>query len=103
MVSLRFDRVLRVSASGASYRRRGRPRRQAGAPTLLPGVGGGHPRLGWVWPPWLASLAPLWTSCSPWKVIDFDICPVQFREYFFTNFSETKNSRKQASGTVATC
>ena len=32
----------------------------------------------------------LWTSCSSRKVIDFDVCPVQFQEY-------------QASGTVATC
>ena len=30
-------------------------------------------------------------------------CFVQFREYFLNNFSETKNSRKQTSRTVASC
>jgi hypothetical protein len=28
---------------------------------------------------------------------------IQFREYFLCNFSETQNSRKQGTGTVATC
>ena len=28
---------------------------------------------------------------------------VQFREYFLNNFSETKNIRKLATGTVASC
>src|SRR3954469_15569552 len=49
----------------------------------------GH-ALGGVWPPWYASPSTLWTYCSPRKVIDFEVCPVQFREYFFTSFSETK-------------
>ena len=31
----------------------------------------------------------------------FGFCPVQFREYSFSDFPGTKNSRKQAAGTVA--
>jgi hypothetical protein len=31
----------------------------------------------------------------------FGFCFVQFREYFLCNFSETQNSRKQGTGTVA--
>src|SRR3954468_12992532 len=103
MVSWRFDRVLRVSVSGASYRRRGRLRRRSGGSNPTQAWAHPWPCLGEVWPPWHASSSPLWTSYSPRKVIDFDVCPVQFREYFFTNFSETKNIRKQASDTVATC
>ena len=34
---------------------------------------------------------------------NFGFCPVQFREYFLCRISETKNSRKQGTGTVATC
>jgi hypothetical protein len=30
-------------------------------------------------------------------------CFVQFREYFLCSFSETQKSRKQGTGTVATC
>ena len=39
----------------------------------------------------------------PGKNRNFDVKFVQFREYFLNNFSETKNSRKQATGTVASC
>ena len=28
---------------------------------------------------------------------------IQFREYFLNNFSETRNCRKQATGTIASC
>jgi hypothetical protein len=31
----------------------------------------------------------------------FDFCFVQFQEYFLCDFSETQNSRKQGTGTVA--
>jgi hypothetical protein len=33
----------------------------------------------------------------------FGFCFVQFREYFLCNFSETKKSRKQGTGTMASC
>jgi hypothetical protein len=33
----------------------------------------------------------------------FGFCFVQFREYFLCNFSETQNSRKQGTDTVASC
>jgi hypothetical protein len=33
----------------------------------------------------------------------FGFCFIQFREYFLCNFFETQNSRKQGTGTVASC
>jgi hypothetical protein len=33
----------------------------------------------------------------------FGFCFIQFREYFLCSFSETLNSRKQGTGTVASC
>ena len=39
----------------------------------------------------------------PVKNRDFGIKFVQFREYFLKGFSETKNSRKQGTGIVASC
>jgi hypothetical protein len=44
-----------------------------------------------LWPP--GSLLLAVASLREFKV--FAICPVQFRENFMYNFSETKNSRKQ--------
>jgi hypothetical protein len=52
-------------------------------------------------------LAPLWLPFGPrpssGKNRSFQTCFVQFREYFLCSFSETQNSRKQATGTMASC
>jgi hypothetical protein len=57
-----------------------------------------HPRV------WLPS-GPLRLSFglrpSSGKNRSFGLCFVQFREYFLCSFSETQNSRKQGTGTVA--
>ena len=56
-----------------------------------------------VW--WLRGPPPtlVWTMCRVGGNRDLAICFVQFREQFLNNFSETKNSRKQATRTVASC
>ena len=93
----------RVYASGAIYRRRGgvggcsrQPRHRRARAT--PG-----PRPAMAWWPRSPTPSPVWTSCSPRNIIDGAIRFVRFREYFLNRFSETKNSRKQGTGTVASC
>ena len=61
------------------------------------------PRPSVAWPPGGSAPTPLWTPWSPRDIIDDVFCFVQFREYFLDRFSETKNSRKQGTGTVASC
>jgi hypothetical protein len=62
--------------------------------------GPGGATLGWGCP-----LAPLRLLFGPRpssrKNRSFSLCFVQFREYFLCSFSETKNSRKHGTGTVA--
>ena len=43
--------------------------------------------------------SPLSTLCTCWENRRLSFRPVQFREYVLCNFSETKNSRKHATGT----
>jgi hypothetical protein len=56
---------------------------------------------------WGCPLAPFRFSFGPCpssrKNRSLGLCFVQFREYFLCSFSETQNSRKQGTGTVASC
>ena len=72
-------------------------------PTPCLGAAKGGPHLDMVWPPWCPSSTPLRTRGTSRKNRDFCLRGVQFREYFQNNFSETKNSRKQGTGTGASC
>ena len=84
----------------ASYRRRGRPRGCLGPPHQALA----RPGLARAWGVWPAPGSPPSRILAPrvfWKNRHFDFCPVQFREYSFSDFPGTKNSRKQAAGTVA--
>jgi hypothetical protein len=59
-------------------------------------------------PSWCGQpLAPLQLPFGPRppsrKNRSFRTCFVQFREYFLCSFSKTQNSRKQGTGTVASC
>jgi hypothetical protein len=93
----------RVFRREAFYRRRGVVRRRPGCS-----------RNGWVRPgtglrPLLCGqpLAPLWLSFglrySSEKNKTSGTYFVQFQEYFLCSFSETQNSRKQGTDTVASC
>ena len=62
---------------------------------MRPEVG---PRHQVVWMP-RGSPPPLWTPCTCQENRRLGFRPVQFREYFLCRFSETKNSRKQETGT----
>ena len=64
---------------------------------------GGDPRRHVVWglhgpPPTL-----LWTPCRVGENRDLAFRFVLFQKYLLNNFSETKNCRKQSTGTVASC
>ena len=61
------------------------------------------PRPAMAWWPRSPTPSPVWTSCSHRNIIDGAIRFVRFREYFLNRFSETKNSRKQGTDTVASC
>jgi hypothetical protein len=96
-------RCLGFFPSRGLYRRKGIIRggtRWSHHMVARPGAGPHHP---------MVSLAPgpppshLWSSRSFGKNRRFGFCFVQFREYFMCNFSETKNSRKQGTGTMASC
>ena len=68
-------------------------------PTPLPGAArGGAAPPGGVDASWVPSFSPL-DSVYVTGNMTLGFCPVQFREYFLCNFSETKNSRKQETGT----
>ena len=92
-------RVFRVFPRNGINRRKGGAGGSLGVPHLVqarPEVG---PRLDMVWPP----VARLRLSFGLLGVSgenrDFCLRGIQFREYFQNNFSETKNSRKQGTGT----
>ena len=57
------------------------------------------PRHQVVWMPRGSPPSPLWTPCTCRENRRLGFRSVQFREYFLCNFSETKNSRKQETGT----
>ena len=64
---------------------------------------GGDPRRHLLWWPRGSPPTLLWTPCRVGENRDPAFHFVQFREYFQCNFSETKNSRKQVIGIVASC
>ena len=59
------------------------------------------PRQGVVWWPPGPSPSRILASGDFQKNRYFGFCAIQFREYSFSDFPRTKNSRKQAAGTVA--
>ena len=88
-----FSRRLRMPEDGVEVGHRG--------PTPPPSAGQAWPRGQVVW----SAAGP-----SPYRILALDpfrknrhfgFCPVQFREYSFSDFPGTKNSRKQAAGTMA--
>ena len=84
----------------ASYRRRGRPRGCLGPSHHALA----RPVLARAWGVWPAPGPPPSRILAPgvfWKNRHFGFCPVQFREYSFSDFPGTKNSRKQVTGTMA--
>jgi hypothetical protein len=102
-VSRKSDPSFRFFPSRGIYRRKGSVRRWANWPhhvVVRPGARPRHP---------IVSLAPsrppshLRSSRSFGKNRRFGFCFVQFREYFLCSFSETQNSRKQRTDTVASC
>ena len=66
-----------------------------------PGAGQAGPRGQVVWWPPGPSPSHIRALDEFRKNRHFGFCPVQFREYSFSDFPGTKNSRKQAAGTVA--
>jgi hypothetical protein len=94
---------LRVFLSKGIYRWKGDVRRWTRWSHHLvarPGGGLHHPM---VQLPLGSSPSLLWTSSSCQVNRNFGFHFLQFREYFLCNFSETQNSRKQETGTVASC
>ena len=61
------------------------------------------PRHQVVWRPRGSPPSPLWTPCTCRENRNLAFRFVQFQEYFLCNFCDTKNSRKHATGTVASC
>ena len=93
--------VFRVFASGGYIGRRGDVGGASWAPNHMAARPEGGPRHLRVWAPRGPSSSLLRTPWWCWKNRDFAFCFVQFREYSQKYFSETKNSRKQGTGTVA--
>jgi hypothetical protein len=98
-----FADCFRVFHREASYRRRGVVRRRLGWSHIGWARPGAGPRPPVVW----AASGPLRLSfglqSSSGKNRSSGTCFVQFREYFLCSFSETQNSKKQGTGTVASC
>jgi hypothetical protein len=95
--------LFRVFLSKGIYRRKGDVRRWTRCSHHLvvwPGGGLRHPM---VRLPLGPSPSLLWTPSLCQVNRNFGFRFVQFREYFLCNFSETKNIRKQGTGTVASC
>ena len=72
-----------------------------GLATPPPGAARPGPRVQVVWWPPGSSPSHILASDDFLKNRHFGFCPVQFQEYSFSDFPGTKNSRKQAAGTVA--
>jgi hypothetical protein len=97
------DWVFRFFPSGGLYRRRGISGVDRGGLTNR-GRGPAPGRAALVCGPLVAPLRLLFGSLeASVKFWATGFCFVQFREYFLCNFSETQNSRKQGTGTMATC
>ena len=68
-------------------------------PTSPAGALGGRPAppggVGAPQPPFISPSVSVYVTA----IYGWGFCPVQFREYFLCRFSETKNSRKQKTGT----
>ena len=71
-----------------------------GAATPPPSAGQARPRGQVVWWPPGPSPSRILALDDIQKNRHFGFCPVQFREYSFSDFPGTKNCRKQAAGTV---
>jgi hypothetical protein len=97
----KIDRGLRVLSSRRIYRRKGNVKRWTRGPHHAPVRPRGGPRHGGVWPPSGPPPSLLWTPSRIGKNRNFGFCIIQFQEYFLCNFSETQNSRKQGTDTVA--
>ena len=72
-----------------------------GATTPPPGAGQAWPHGQVVWPAPGPSPSRILALDDIRKNRHFGFCLVQFQEYSFSYFPGTKNSRKQAAGTVA--
>jgi hypothetical protein len=95
--------ALRVFPSRGINRRKGDVRRWTRWSHPLVSRPRGGPRHHQVWLPLGPPLALLLTPSSCHVIRNFSFCFVQFREYFLCNFSETQNSKKQRTGTMASC
>jgi hypothetical protein len=98
------DRVFRFFPSGGLYRRRGSVRGGPGGPTPQAGAG-----QGWVAP--LGGVAALWSgsisSSVFWKLREISgrlaLVSSNSENISCVTFPKHKNSRKQGTGTVASC
>jgi hypothetical protein len=100
-VSWKSVHPLRVFPSKGIYRRKGDVKRWTRWSHHLVARPGGGPRHPMVRLPLGPSPSLLWTPSLCEVNRNFGFRFVQFREYFLCNFSETQNSKKQGTATVA--
>jgi hypothetical protein len=92
---------LRVFSTKGINRRKGDVRRWTRQSRPLVARPRGGPRHHQVWLAPGLSPALLWNPSSCQVIRDFNVCFIQFREYFLCNFSETQKQQKTGTDTVA--